>query len=178
MTHHPVHATHHGRGPSTARLAPRTRGWVNAVGLGVWATGVGWLLLHYFAVHVGEMGPERSPWEPWWLKLHGAFAFLALWTGGLLWAHHIVKAWAKHRRRWTGSMVLGVFFLLILTGYLLYYAGDEDLRNLLSVMHWGLGLGLPLAYLAHRLIRRAPARSAVQEMAPTTQADRPPAHGF
>jgi hypothetical protein len=152
MTHHPGTA---GRtGPSTAKLSPRTRGWVNVVGLSVWVSGVCWLLLHYFGMHAGPFGPERSPAEVWWLKAHGAFAFLSLWTGGLLWGQHIVKAWRKHQRRWTGSVMLGTMLVLILTGYLLYYAGEGP-HDIVSIIHWALGLALPLAYLSHRLIQPA-----------------------
>jgi hypothetical protein len=33
---------------------------------------------------------------------------------------------------------------LTLTGYLLYYVGAEAVRSVMSVVHWAIGLGLPL----------------------------------
>ncbi len=134
-------------------LGGRVRLLVNLAGGGLWLTGAAWLWLHYFVVTPGEFGPEHSPLEPWGLKAHGAFAFLALWTGGFLWARHVGAAWASGRRRWSGSVLLGALLLLILTGYLLYYVGDDHARELVSVVHWGLGLSGPALYLAHRLRR-------------------------
>ena len=146
----------------TARLGGRLRTLVNLTGIGVWTTGVAWLALHYLLVKRGEFGPEQSPIEPWALKAHGAFAFLALWVGGLLWGVHVVRGWDQRRRRWSGGVALGGLLLLIVSGYLLYYVGAEKARAATSIAHWGLGLALPLAYLVHRLAehaqRTAPAR--------------------
>jgi hypothetical protein len=133
-----------------ARMGARARGLVNFAGIGLWGSGVMWLGLHYFAVRAGEFGPERSPLEPWGLRIHGAFAFLALWTGGFLWARHVVSGWRTRRRRWTGISLLGALLALILSGHLLYYAGDDQARQAISLAHWILGLALPAAYLAHR----------------------------
>jgi hypothetical protein len=33
---------------------------------------------------------------------------------------------------------------LTITGYLLYYVGNETARSFLSIFHWGVGLGLPV----------------------------------
>jgi hypothetical protein len=131
---------------------PRRLG-VYAVALGLWVSGVGWLILHYGFQRQGEFGPQTSPLEPWALKLHGAFAFAALWTMGLLWAAHIVNGWSVGRRRWSGAGLLGLLLFLTLTGYLLYYAGDDTLRAAVSRMHWIAGLGVLIAFLLHRLAR-------------------------
>lgn len=141
------------RQPLPARLKPGRRLWINLIGLVLWGSGVVWLGLHYFGVRQGEFGPEQSPYEPWTLKIHGAVAFAALWLGGVLWGVHIVNGWGQGRRRWSGSLLLGGFLLLIFSGYLLYYGGEAS-RPVVSLSHWILGLGLPLFYLAHRLIER------------------------
>ncbi len=143
--------THHRR--KTGSLG-RRRWILYVVGTGVWLTGGLWLLFHYFLVKQGEFGPEANPLEPWWLKLHGAFAFGAVWLFGLLWAMHISKLWPHNRRRWSGGILTGVFGLLVLSGYLLYYVGDDRIRPLISVVHWGIGLACPLFYVWHRLRRR------------------------
>lgn len=149
--------TRHRRPVTAARLSARRRLLVNAAGLGVWGSGVLWLVFHYFMVRSGAFGPERSPLEPWWLKLHGAFAFLAVWTGGLLWGLHVVHGWRLKRRRWSGSLLFGLVLLLVASGYLLYYASDERARAAISLVHWIVGLALPLLYLAHRLAKPASA---------------------
>lgn len=131
---------------------PRRLG-VYAVALGVWASGVAWLVLRYGFRHEGAFGPENSPLEPWALKVHGAFAFAALWTMGLLWAAHILNGWGAKRRRWSGAGLLGLLLFLTLTGYLLYYAGGDGLRAVVSRLHWIAGLGVLVAFLLHRFAR-------------------------
>jgi hypothetical protein len=137
----------------------RTRRWVlYIVGTGVWLTGGLWLLSHYFLVKQGEFGPTTNPLEPWWLKLHGAFAFAAVWVFGLLWGIHIAKLWPHKRRRSSGGVLTGIFALLILSGYLLYYVGDDRIRPLVSALHWVVGLACPVFFVWHRwhrLKRRA-----------------------
>jgi uncharacterized BrkB/YihY/UPF0761 family membrane protein len=95
-----------------------------------------------------------NPAEPWWLKVHGAFGFLAVWSGGLMWGLHVVKAWRRRRHRWSGGTLIGALLLLIASGYFLYYVGDDAARQAISKLHWILGLLLPLAYLVHRLAKK------------------------
>ncbi len=111
-------------------------------------------MFHYFLVRQGEFGPTANPLEPWWLRLHGAFALAAIWMFGLLWGVHITKAWPHQRRRWSGGMLTGVFAFLIVSGYLLYYLGDDALRPIVSALHWGIGLACPAAFFLHRIRRR------------------------
>jgi hypothetical protein len=137
------------------RLAPKTRLWINFVGIGIWTTGLGWLIAHFLLNAQDPLGFANSSLEPLWLKAHGAFAFLALWTGGMLWGVHILRAWDSRRRRWSGTAVFSALLILIVTGYLLYYVADDGARGVISWAHWVLGLALPLAYLAHRLAKKA-----------------------
>lgn len=137
--------------PGPVRLPPRRRWLVNGVGLGVWASGVLWLVFHYFLQTKGDLGPEPSLLEPWWLKLHAAFAFVAIWTLGLLWGVHVASGWGQGRRRLSGGGLLAVMGALIVTGYLLYYAGSDEVRSGVSIFHWTVGLALPALYLVHRL---------------------------
>lgn len=136
-------------------LGRRRRWALYIVGTGVWLTGGLWLLFHYFLVKQGEFGPTANPLEPWWLKLHGAFAFAAVWMFGLLWGIHIAKLWPQIKRRWSGSLLTAVFVLLILSGYLLYYVGDDRIRPEISAVHWIVGLACPIFFVWHRLKRRA-----------------------
>jgi len=140
------------RGP--IRLSASRRAAVYVVFAATWLTGGLWLLFHYFLTSQGEFGPEPHPLEPSWLRLHGAAAFAALWTLGLLWGVHIVNAWQARRRRWSGGALFGVGAVLIVTGWLLYYAGDDGLRSVASIAHWGLGLAAPALFLFHRFLAR------------------------
>lgn len=114
---------------------------ITVTGAGLWLTGAVWVIARYFLRRPGEWGPEPSVLEPWSLTAHGAFAFAALWTLGLLWGAHIVRAWATGRRRWTG---------LILTAWLLLYITDDGPGALVSPTHWIAGLALPIGYALHR----------------------------
>ncbi len=138
----------------TVRLGRSRRWQLYIVGIGVWLSGGLWLLFHYFFVRQGDFGPVENPLTPWWLRLHGAFAFASIWIFGLLWATHVTVAWPRKRRRWSGGLLAGVFLVLIVSGYLLYYVGDDAIRPIISVLHWATGLAAPAFFLVHRLRRR------------------------
>ncbi len=106
-----------------------------AIGAGVWVSGAIWLLVH----------------EPWWLRVHGAFAFASVWMFGLLWGAHVTKKWPASRRRWSGGVLTGILAWLTLSGYLLYYTGNETARSIVSVLHWTIGLACPIPFVWHRL---------------------------
>lgn len=142
----------------TARLASWQIWLLSLPGAGLWLTGGGWLLLHYYGQTPGEFGPEMNPLEPWMMKLHGLFLIPALLGVGGMLVVHIPKGWAHRAQRVAGIALTGVLAILILTGYLLYYAGGETLREYGSLTHWLIGLGLPIVFLWHyingQLVRR------------------------
>jgi hypothetical protein len=139
---------------------------VYVVGIGLWLSGGLWLLFHYCVQHPGPFGPVPNPLEPWWLKLHGAFAFAAIWLFGLLWGIHILAGWSAGRRRGTGGLLMGALGCLIVSGYLLYYLGDETMRPLVSFVHWGIGLALPAVFAGHRLLEPRRAGRAASRQVP------------
>jgi hypothetical protein len=122
---------------------------------GLWLSGAAWLVFHYFMQTPSEFGPQPNPLEPWWLRMHGAFAFGALWMLGVLSTAHIVNAWNSGRRRWSGGLMLGAAVVMSVTGYLLYYLGDEALRGATAVAHWSLGLAAVVIFIWHRFIAAA-----------------------
>ena len=133
-----------------ARLPARRRVLVYVVGSGLWLTGGLWLVFHYFLQRRGEVGIGPHPLEPWWMKFHGAFALGALWVLGLLWGVHVVEGWALHKRRVSGVVLLGTLGLLTITGYLLYYVGDEGTREVIGIVHWTVGLACLVVFVVHR----------------------------
>jgi hypothetical protein len=106
-------------------------------------SGALWLILHYFMARPGEFGPTLHPAEPWMLRIHGAAAMAALIVYGSLLPVHIRRAWAIRRNIALGIGVAACMLLLTVTGYLLYYAGSEQLRPIISAAHWVLGLVIP-----------------------------------
>lgn len=139
--------------PTTRRLG------LYAVAALLWASGAIWLVAHYYLVAPGDFGPVTSPAEPWALTIHGGAAMAALWFAGLLWGVHVVSGWRGRRGRWSGGLLVGLLGLLAVTGYLLYYVSNDDLRGWTSIVHWVVGLAALPAFLWHRFARKALRRS-------------------
>lgn len=133
----------------TLRLSRNHRRFAYATIAGVWLSGVLWLVYHYGLQREGSFGPEAHPLEAWWLRLHGLAAFATLFAFGLLWGVHIRAGLAFARRRLSGLLLLVLLVALSLSGYLLYYASDETLRDVVRVVHWVLGLVLLLPFVVH-----------------------------
>lgn len=136
------------------RLSPRHRRFVYGAFAAIWASGVLWLIFHYFLPRQGEFGAEPHPLEAWWLRLHGAAAFFALWLGGLVWIVHVRHGLARPKRRVTGIALIAMFGVLAASGYLLYYASDDALRDAVRLVHWLVGLALIVPFLLHSLRAR------------------------
>lgn len=106
------------------------------------ASGVCWALIHY-------AGAQLYLSEPLLMKIHGAAAMAApILIGGLL-TVHVPGGWAEERSRLSGSAMLATCALLMLSGYVLYYAGNEAMREISSYAHLGLGLALPILLGLH-----------------------------
>ena len=116
----------------------------------LWCSGAAWLVLRYLLRPTSEFGELPNPLEAWSLRVHGAAAFATLWLLGMLWAIHLAPAW-KARRRTSGIVLGAIAGLLVLSGYLLYYAGGDAVREWVAWLHWGIGLALPLPLLVHAL---------------------------
>ena len=87
------------------------------------------------------------------MKLHGAAAMLTLVLLGGLLARHVPEGWASSKNRKSGAILLGAFLWLVLSGYLLYYAGSEALRWYASQSHLWIGIAACAIVALH--IRRS-----------------------
>jgi len=117
-------------------------------------SGTAWLLLHYYGAVEGEFGPSPNPWEHPTLAVHGAAAMGFLFLFGSLLPVHVMRGLALHRNRLTGYSLLALNGLLALSGYGLYYAGGDQLRAAISLMHWLPGLLLAALLVVHIVIGR------------------------
>jgi hypothetical protein len=127
------------------RLSRRHQAWIYGAGGVLFASGVLWLALHYVWAPSDEFGAGRSPLEAWCLRIHGLATMLVLAAVGALVPIHIGRAWGMRRNRRSGGTMVGLFVTLALSGYMLYYAGDETLRPYISAIHWAVGLvGFPV----------------------------------
>lgn len=131
------------------RLGPWHQGAVYGATAALALTGIIWLVLHYFLSVSGEYGPQIHPLEPWMLRLHGAAAMAGLIVYGSLLPVHIRRAWSIRRNIALGIGLVSMMLLLTVTGYLLYYASDENARPVISAAHWILGLGVPALMFWH-----------------------------
>lgn len=127
--------------------------------IGVWLTGALWLIYQYFMRVEGDFGPERSPLEPLWQKLHGVFGYYAAFSIGLLWSIHVVRGWNANWRRWSGGTIFGVATFLAISGVMLYYVSSEEWHSWLALAHWTIGLAALVAFFIHWLSRSRPKRN-------------------
>jgi hypothetical protein len=152
MTRHPRRSKPHQAG---LRLSPRRRHALYAALGAALGTGILWLIFHYFLTRQGEFGSEPHPLEAWWLRLHGACAFAVLWLGGMLWSVHIRPALSRPGKRVSGLLLLACLMILAATGYLLYYAADEGVRDVVRWAHWLVGILLAVVLPIHIIRARA-----------------------
>ncbi len=137
------------------RAAPKLRNrwrWaLYGVALAIWLTGTAWLLLQFAT----DMDYTQRQWL---MRLHVLFALIGVWMFGALWALHVVPAWRKQQKRWTGTALFVFTIWLAGTGYYIYHAPPEWSDGL-EYLHWLSGIGAPLLFLLHRFGRSGKASS-------------------
>jgi hypothetical protein len=120
--------------------------------LALLVTGVVFL---YAQPRIEEEAWEKVPRQM--LKIHGGAAMIALMVLGAV-SLHVKRGWKAKKNRLSGVLLLAVNAFLIVTGYGLYYAGDEAWREWMSRWHGWIGLGtfvlLPAHVLAGRIIMK------------------------
>ncbi len=107
-------------------------------------SGVVWACFNYLPQNV-----DFSDAKSLSLKIHGAAAMATLVLIGGILTTHVRFAWRARRNRNNGIWFIGVLGILTVTGYLLYYAGNERLRLWTSWSHLAFGLALPVLLIAH-----------------------------
>ncbi len=137
------------QGPPPMRLGRTHERCVYFIGLLTFLSGAGWLADHYLLAGVGEFGDAHAAGEPLWLAIHGAAAMAALTVFGSLLPGHIARAWKARRNLGSGLVMLALFSLLIVTGYGLYYVGNEDTRPWISLAHWSTGIAIAGSLVMH-----------------------------
>ena len=84
------------------------------------------------------------------MKIHGAAAMAGMVLLGALLARHVPCGWKKRASRISGAALLTALLLLVLSGYGLYYAGNESLRAFASQTHFWIGVALAGLFAAHQ----------------------------
>lgn len=111
--------------------------WVSAC---LVLTGLVWLYFFYFVSVVDQFGFENPhPLQSSFLISHAVLALPAVWVFGSLWHIHVKTGWRAKTRRWSGGMFWSLVLWMIVSGYSLYYIGDDGIRRWLSLSHWIAG---------------------------------------
>jgi hypothetical protein len=139
------------------QLSRHHRRSIYFIGLALLISGLAWVWLH----RLDETGTAGAPWrelKPWLMKVHGFAALGFVLLLGTLLAVHVRHSWHARRNRANGAFFLSAISILTLTGYLLYYLGNEQLRAWCSDVHFWLGAAIPVLLIWHiRSGRRATA---------------------
>ena len=114
-------------------------------------SGVVWLVLHYLCSSVGEFGLMSNPLESKILCIHGVAAFGFAFVFGNIWAIHVKSGIQKKYKKNFKSGIINALLvtILIVTGLLLYYAGNDMVRITASMMHWICGILLFIVIIFH-----------------------------
>ncbi len=139
----------------------RSEAWCNhAANLAVGGSGLvyGWML--YFVTSTDEFAIVNHPAQPALHSLHVLSAPLLVFAIGLLWTRH---AWGRVRsgfrgRRKTGLVLVALALPMVLSGYAIQVAVDEDFREGSVITHVASSILWILAYVVHQWSSRATAR--------------------
>jgi magnesium-transporting ATPase (P-type) len=144
--------------PESIRLKAFHRYLLYAVLTLLFLSGVVWAYVNYLVSLPSESELAVKSLS---IKAHGAAAMATLVLIGTVLTAHVKFAWRAGRNRANGTLFLSAFGILTVTGYGLYYAGDERLRAWTGWIHLGVGLALPLLLLIHILLGKK-TRSVIQ----------------
>ncbi len=145
--------------PDGLRLSRRHRVWLHSTFTLLFLSGALWWILHRWFQVESDFGPQPHPAQRWLIPLHGAAAMLTLVVIGTLIPLHIKRGWQARLNRPNGILLIAFISLLSLSGYALYYSGNESLRSFASSAHTVLGLALPAMLLWHIVSGRRARRS-------------------
>ena len=106
-------------------------------------------LLEYWQT---DWAASFKPLGRWPLALHGVSGMALAISFGLLMQSHIRAAWRMNKHRVSGSLMVGLMTLLIVSGLVLYY-GAERIHDANRELHIWLGIGFTGAVLWHGLVR-------------------------
>ena len=130
------------------QISHRHRLTLYVVSLVLLVSGGAWAWIHHLD-EAGRAGDALRQTKPWLLKVHGFAAVGFVLLLGTLIPVHVRHSWHARKNRINGVFFLSAVGLLTLSGYALYYLGDEAWRNGASRFHLWLGLGAPVLLFFH-----------------------------
>ena len=130
------------------QLSRRHRLTLYTASLLLFVSGAAWAWANHLD-ETAQAGEVLRGFKPWLLKIHGFSAMVFVLLLGTLLAGHVRRAWHARKNRKNGVFFLTAISLLTLSGYALYYLGDESWRNATSQFHLWLGLAAPVLLFFH-----------------------------
>ncbi|SDO23357.1 hypothetical protein [Afipia sp. GAS231] len=134
------------------RLKPSLRFSTYAAFATLFLTGAGWL--------VADWQKDISSDDIWQstavylLMVHGGAAMATLLLIGALIPVHVLRGWRSGKNMVSGSVMITLNALLIVTAFGLYYLGSETVRPWMKLIHLGAGFGLPALFAVHIFLGR------------------------
>ncbi|MDM7322285.1 MAG: hypothetical protein P3W87_003170, partial [Gammaproteobacteria bacterium] len=92
-----------------------------------------------------SLGHQRT----WVAALHAISFFTTLMLLGALWTVHMRAGWIRRENIFSGILLLVAFGLLVASGLMLYYAGNELAGQIALSIHLLAGFLLPILLFAH-----------------------------
>ena len=136
----------------TLRLKPPLRFSIYAAIAVLFLTGAGWL--------VADRQKDVSSDEIWQqtaahlLMAHGGAAMVILLLLGALIPVHVLRSWRVGNNLVSGSTMIALSTLLVVTAFGLYYLGAETVRPWMSWIHIVVGFILPAWLALHIFLGR------------------------
>lgn len=114
-----------------------------------WLTGTTFFILNRWILAEGDFGPEKHLLQFPMLMVHGGSAFLMMFMFGVAIASHVTVNWhLKAVRRLSIFLVLAISFQMV-SAYLLYYLFNEEVRDIIAILHAIVGFTLPVLLTLH-----------------------------
>lgn len=130
------------------QISRRSRFLLYGISLTLFISGTLWASIH----HLDERGlasETARQLKTWLIAIHGFSAVAFVLLLGTLLAGHVRRSWHARKNRKNGAFFLTAISLLTLSGYVLYYTGNEDVRSAVSDFHLWLGVAAPALLFWH-----------------------------
>ncbi len=132
------------------RLEPSFRFAIYAAFAVLFLTGAGWLLADS-QKDIDEIWQQAAATL---LMVHGGAAMVTLLLLGALIPVHLLSVWGSGRNRISGSAMVTLNAVLIVTAFGLYYLGSELVRPWMSWIHIACGFFVSLLLPLHVVLGR------------------------
>jgi hypothetical protein len=130
------------------QMGRRQKYLLYAACLALFLSGISWAWIHHLD-EAGRASDNLVNWKTRLIAVHGFSAMVFVLLLGAVLGGHVRRAWHARKNRKNGVFFLSLVILLTLSGYTLYYLGDENQRAMLSNFHLWLGISAPAFLLLH-----------------------------